>query len=45
MAFLLAQIILVLKLYIQGGSCVRPVQASLSSQIAARFWHIIYDIY
>ena len=45
MAFLLAQIVLVLKLYIQGKSCVRPMQASLSSQIAAWFWHIIYDIY
>ena len=28
MAFLLARIVLVLKLYIQGKSCVRPMQAS-----------------
>ena len=28
MAFLLARIVLVLKLYIQGESCVRPMQAS-----------------
>ena len=28
MAFLLARIVLVLKLYIQGESCVRPIQAS-----------------
>ena len=27
MAFLLARIVLVLKLYIQGESCVRPMQA------------------
>ena len=44
MAFLLARIVLVLKLYIQGESCVRPIQAS-AARITARFWHIIYDIY
>ena len=44
MAFLLARIVLVLKLYIQGESCVRPMQAS-AARLRPGSGILFYDIY